>query len=430
MCAAYAVELPAFPGAEGNGSTSPGGRGGEVMLVTTLDDSGPGSLREACEAEGPRIVVINVDGVIELESPIRIVHPFVTIAGQRAPGGGVCLKQYGIDVAANDVVIRYLRVRPGNASAEEAPGIRITNSDVIVDHCSIGWTSGPAVSVSGDSDGVTLQWCMFTESLFDAAAASKPGTGVALASDSATFSLHHNYFAHNNTGSPYLSGAASPPGPILDFRNNVVYDWGARSGNSASNVARYNIVGNIYKAGPSTPYEVRAKAFRFGSVESRIYAGSNTLEGSDMATGTNFFLWTMPDEYILRVHFKVFEPKDPFVALPVTTLPYETMLRRVLSESGATQPGRDAVDERVIAQHRLGGGRLIASPLEVGGWADYAVGDRPLDSDGDGMPDDWERSFGLSPTNAGDQREDADGDGYTNIEEYLNSTAPAAPIGR
>lgn len=426
---AQGAATPAFPGAEGNGSATPGGRGGAVYLVTTLEDAGPGSLRDACEAAEPRIVVLTVDGIIELESPIDINDPFITIAGQTAPGGGVCLKNFGINITTDDVVIRYLRIRPGNETESNAPGIAITNGErIIVDHCSISWTTGPAIAVSGDSDEITLQWNLIAESLFDDEDDSgKSGMGVSLASDAATFSIHHNYFAHNNTGNPYLNGAAEAPGPLLDFRNNIVYDWGVRAGDSANNIARYNIVGNAYKAGPSTLYDVRAKAFNFRSLEARIYGLRNALAGSDMVTGSNFFLWKMPEEYILRVHLGVFQ-NEPYEAPSTINLPQETLLRRVLAESGATSPRRDYADARVIAQYRLSGGRLIGSPNEVEGWPAYNIGDAPIDTDHDGMPDEWEGIYGLSKTDPNDSTGDPDNDGYTNIEEYLNSTAPAAPV--
>lgn len=427
---ALAEDIPAFPGAEGNGANTPGGRGGTVYLVTTLEDNGPGSLREACEAEGPRMVVINIDGIIELESPIEIRNPFITIAGQAAPGDGICLKNHGLNVTTDDVIIRYLRIRPGDQIGAKTTGINITDSDrVILDHCSISWTAGPGVSVSADASDITLQWCMFTESLFDPNAMdAKPGTGVSLDAESSTFSVHHNYFAHNNTGNPYISGAAAAPGPTLDFRNNIVYDWGVRSGNSANNVARYNIIGNAYKAGPSTPYDVRAKAFRFGSLDSRIYAKENALEGSDMVSTVNFLMWIMPEEFIQRIHFRVFETKNAFEADPVTTLPQESLLRRVLREAGATRPTRDPVDARVLAQYRLGAGRLINTPTEAQGWPVYEPGDPIADTDKDGMPDKWEESFGLSPSDPSDHATDPDEDGYTNIEEYLNSTEPAPTV--
>lgn len=422
--ASAALGLPAFPGAEGEGSGTPGGRGGKVYRVTSLEDAGSGTLREACEAEGPRMVVLNVSGVIELTAPIEIRHPFITIAGQAAPGDGVCLKNHGLRVAADDVVIRYLRIRPGASAGGVEPGIAIDGAArVVIDHCSVSWTTGPAIAVTDHSSDVTLQWNMLAESLYHAETGEGlRGVGMRLAGgEDSVFSIHHNYFAHHYSGSPLVVGTGEAPGPILDFRNNVVYDWGQWAGDSANGPMRYNILGNAYKAGPSTPYETRARGFRFDSVESRIHGLENDLEGSGMVSGNNFFLWEMPKEYILRVHIEVFVPNDPFPAAPIGQTSAAVALKRVMAEAGATRPTRDAVDVRVASQYRLSAGGLVSDPVTAGGWPAYEMAPPPEDADADGMPDAWEREHGLSPQDAADHAGDADGDGYTNIEEYLNT---------
>jgi len=418
--------LVSFPGAEGNGAISPGGRGGDVHLVTNLNDSGVGSLREGCEAEGRRIVVINVSGVIELESPIEVRNPFITVAGQVAPGDGVCLKNYGLHISASDVVVRYLRIRPGDAPGEKLLGIGIADAErVVIDHCSISWTTGSAVAVKGSSRDITVQWCMITESLYDAEARDlKRGTGINLSANS-TFSFHHNYIAHHKKSGPMIDGPSSRPEALLDFRNNMVYDWGTSvAEESGSPFTRCNLVRNIYKAGTSTAAEAQARVFRLRSFSSKIHFEGNELVGSEMGTANNFLMLQMPDRFSNRHHGDMLKLDGPFHAEPVRTLQTSTALRHVLAESGASKPGRDAVDTRLIAQYRLGAGRLIADPLEVGGWPEYEMVDPPLDSDRDGMPDEWEVDHDLDPTNRADSASDRDDDGYTNIEEFLNSNAP------
>jgi hypothetical protein len=427
---AIADEIPAFPGAEGEGANTPGGRGGTVFLVTSLEDAGPGSLREACEAEGPRIIIINVNGIIELESPIDIANPFVTVAGQKAPGDGICLKHFGINITTHDVIVRYLRIRPGDEPDTDVPGLTIANGEnIIIDHCSISWTTGPTVSISGATGGVTLQWCLLAESLFDPdPEAAKTGVGITLAAAASTFSIHHNYIAHHHSGIPYLSGATEAPGPLLDFNNNIVYDWGVESGESANNVSRMNLARNVYKAGPSTAAEVRARMIRLRSFDSKIYFNENDLVGSERGSAENFFMLRLPDRFSNRHHNDMFHLDAPFSAAPVQIIPTETVLRRVLGQAGANQPRRDEADTRVIGQYHLDVGRLINVPLETGGWPEYEPADILPDTDADGMADEWERLYGLSPTDPSDSARDEDKDGYTNVEEYLNSTPPAAPI--
>jgi hypothetical protein len=419
LTAAHANEIPAFPEAEGAGTDTPGGRGGEVYLVTTLNDSGEGSLRDACEAEGPRMVVVNVDGIIQLESPIRIANPFITIAGQAAPGGGICLTNHGLSITADDVVVRYLRIREVEDTAIEIQ----TAQRVVIDHCSVSWSKGPAVAVRGGQGGITLQWNLFAETLHNP---ERPTVGINIAGDEGTYSVHHNYFAHHYAGSPYFSGGNAAPGPTLDLRYNVVYDYGNIAGDSGGGPAQYNLIGNIYKMGPSTEYDLRAKGFRFNSMDASIYASNNTLVDSPMVSNNNFLLLRMPDDFILRRHFEMLRPGSPFPAPPVTESTQETTERRVLTEAGASKPKRDSADARIAAQFRLGGGRLIADPAEIGEWPEYESGEPIADADRDGMPDEWETQFGLSPSDPDDSRGDADEDGYTNIEEYLNSTRPAA----
>lgn len=389
---------------------TPGGRAGDVYLVTSLADAGPGSLRAACEADGPRTVVINVSGTVELDAPIEIQNPFITISGQRAPGYGVCLKNYGLRVAADDVVVRYLRVRPG-----AGPGIEVTGGErVIVDHCTVGWTSDDAVSISGVARDVTVQWSLVAESLADS-------KGIAVNIGAGPVSLHHNYLAHHASGFPFVNAMEKEPGPLVDARNNVLYDWVSASAELSDGYARLNLLANIYKAGPSTESLMRGQGVKLHSTNNRLHIDQNELAGSSMGSANNFFMVHRPENFSTRHHGDMLKTDGPFEAAPVKTLDTQAALSRVLGDAGATRPRRDAIDERVVAQYRLGGGTVIADLAPVDGWPEYPPAEPLPDSDGDGMPDDWEEAAGLDPADEGDANGDRDGDGYTNIEEWLNS---------
>jgi pectate lyase len=229
--------VPAFPGAEGAGAMARGGRGGRVLTVTNLHDSGPGSLRSAVEAKGPRTVVFAVAGNIELASTLAITEPFLTIAGQTAPGGGICLKNYDCTIAAEHVVIRFLRVRPGDVAKKAVDGFSVGEGShyVIIDHCSVSWSVDETLSVSGGSiSNITVQWCIIAESLSRSVHHKGPhGFGSLIRADG-DVSYHHNIFAHHGSRNPRPGTYedAFKRGIILDFRNNVVYGWGSRAGYS------------------------------------------------------------------------------------------------------------------------------------------------------------------------------------------------------
>ena len=222
--AADTPSVPAFPGAEGYGAMTRGGRGGKVILVTNLNDTGPGSLRDACETEGPRIVVFTVSGTITLESRLRISNPYITIAGQTAPGDGICIKKYPLSINASEVIIRYIRVRLGDESDADADAISGRyHKNIIIDHVSASWSVDETVSIY-HCENVTIQWCMISESMYDSGhVKGTHGYGGIWGSNYSTY--HHNLLAHHSSRNPRFASGCG----YNDFRNNVVYNWGYNS---------------------------------------------------------------------------------------------------------------------------------------------------------------------------------------------------------
>jgi hypothetical protein len=419
-----AADLPAFPGAEGYGSRTPGGRGGKVLFVTNLNDSGPGSLRAACEASGPRIVVFRVGGLIDLKRTIRISEPYVTVAGQTAPGDGICLRGYTFYVETHDVVVRFMRSRAGDITGKEMDAMGIGNGarNVIFDHCSASWGTDETLSPSGDIADVTIEWCLIAEGLNHSVHHKGPHGYGSLVRAAGGLSLHHNLWAHNMGRNPRLGDNYNrPPFPVFDVRNNVIYDAGGAS--IAGDFLRANYVANYYKPGPSTRLKAGIVSLTERS-ETRFYADGNVIADHPEMTRTPAGLFSRTE---INGRKLVVFVEAPFQAPEVRTSRAEEAFRRVLEAVGATVPVRDAVDQRIIADARRGTGHSIDSQKEVGGWPEYRSGTPPLDSDNDGMPDDWEKAHGLDPHDPSDAAKDRDGDGYTNIEEYVNSLAGFRP---
>jgi len=411
--------LPAFPGAEGFGSATPGGRGGAVIFVTTLQDSGPGSFRAACQAKGPRIILFRVSGIIDLASTIVITEPFLTVAGQSAPGDGICLRGHGVVVTnTHDVVIRHLRVRPGDIAKKETDALSVYKSqNVVIDHCSASWATDETISVTGaGTSEVTVQWCIISESLNRSVHGKGPhGYGSLLRADGRV-SFHHNLYAHHSNRNPRPGTYGDMNrGILLDFRNNVIYDWGRRAGYTAADKASLNYIANYLKPGPSTNPDARSYAFHVGGSTTTLYADSNRIENQPEKDQDNWSMIALPKD----LNMADVRLPGPLEVASVTTEPPDIAYRLVLEGAGATRPRGDPVDMRIMSEVRSGTGRIIDSQRDVGGWPEYRSGKLPLDTDNDGMPDDWERKSGLNPELA-DDKGDADGDGYTNLEEYLN----------
>ncbi len=424
---AASVMLPAFPGAEGFGAHTPGGRAGRALLVTNLSDFGPGSLRAACEAKGPRIVVFRVSGVIELRSPLVIEQPFITIAGQTSPGGGICLKNYAVVVRrTHDVIMRHLRIRPGDVMKKEQDALSVYDArNVIVDHCSTSWGTDETLSVTKDSSNITVQWCMITESLNRSYHhKGAHGYGSLIVSSDGGVTFHHNVYAHHSSRNPRPGGYADKPGILLDFRNNLIYNWGRAAGYNGQYLVRMNYVGNYLKPGPSTDASARGVAFRIGGPLTALFLRDNVMEGFPKRSQSNWLMVVSPPGLSAREAEAKLRARKPFPAAPVGTDSPLTAYRRALANAGATLPIRDAVDARVIQEIKTAGGGIIDSQADVGGWPAYPQADPPADTDLDGMPDAWERRYGLNAKDASDNTKDSDGDGYTNIEEFLNGTNP------
>lgn len=413
--------LPAFPGAEGFGAATPGGRGGRVLFVTTLADAGPGSLRAACEAEGPRIVVFRVAGTIALRRPIVVRHPFLTLAGQSAPGDGVCLRDDSFTIETHDVVVRYLRSRLGDVSAKQTDCIDFGGGakNSILDHCSATWSIDEALSLTGDVSNVTIQWCLIGEAL----RASKHQKGShgygSLSRANGPVSWHHNLWAHNDARNPRLGdNYGRPPFPRFDVRNNVIYNFGATASGLTQGRLEINYVANFLKPGPSssarTPITVGAPSML------RFFIRDNFLEGNVDLSADNARFFSSTE---INGNRQVELLEMPFEAPLVTTLSAREAFAAVLDDVGASRPARDAVDARIVESARRGTGSIINSQSEVGGWPVLRTAEAPADADRDGMPDDWEVVRGLDPREATDGAKDRDGDGYTNVEEYLHSLA-------
>jgi len=429
----------AFATAEGYGRFARGGRGGRVIEVTNLNDSGPGSLRAAVEVEGPRTVVFNVSGLITLESKlvIRKTNSNLTIAGQTAPGKGICIRKFNFGMmGASNVIIRYLRVRPGNISGTTLDGMGMASSDnCIIDHCSISWTLDEAFSSRG-AHNITLQRTLISEALNEAGHKRyPPGTqhGYAASIGGDIGSFHHNLLAHCAGRNWSLAGGLDKAGFYtgrLDIRNNVVYNWKHRATDGGAH--EVNFVNNYYKPGPSTR-TFHALNAQYGGFKGsqRYFIEGNVMVGRFGVTNqkagriaTTERGGTLPTNYSPWAEAPFFEPH-------IKTHSAHESYDNVLANVGCNSPSLDEHDQRVIHEVRDGAAKfkgaktdlpgLPDSQDDVGGWEDYPVVHRPAnwDTDRDGMPDDWEKTHGLNPSDAADGNSDRDGDGYPNLEEYL-----------
>ncbi len=432
----------AFPGAEGGGKFTTGGRGGKLFFVENLNDKGEGSLRKAIEAEGPRTVIFRVSGNIELQKPIYIKNGDLTIAGQTAPGDGICLKNFGIKIEADNVIIRFIRVRPGDLMHEENDAISgIRNKNIIVDHCSFSWSNDEVASFYDNID-FTLQWCIISESLYHSAHhKGDHGYGGIWGGSNASF--HHNLLSDHTSRNPRLCGSRytrNAENEKADITNNVIYNWGYNSAYGGEE-GNYNIVNNYYKPGTATRKNVSGRILQLtpfffdpNVVSDSLFAGNfyvagNYVENNRQASENNWDFGVDADKKFNATKVKSKLDKPVFVTSFVTDSAKDAF-KKVLKVAGASLV-RDEVDTRIITETESGkekygisfdGGKngIIDSQTDVGGWPVLQSKTAPVDSDNDGMPDEWEKKNGIDPIVANNNKKDLDSE-FTNIEVYINS---------
>ncbi len=411
----------AFPGAEGFGKYATGGRGGKVIKVTNLEDSGPGSLREAVNAKGPRIVVFDVSGTITLQSKLVIKNGDLTIAGQTAPGDGICLRDYTTTIAADNVIIRYMRFRLGDETKQEDDAINGTRpqNNIIIDHCSMSWSVDECASFYHNRN-FTMQWCIIAQSMNNSVH-SKGAHGYGGIWGGGGASFHHNLLAHNKSRNPRFSGSSTTQNSedeLVDFTNNVIYNWGSNSAYGGEK-GRYNMVNNYYKPGPATGKKVRSRVVNPWSPYGRFYVDGNFVEGDDKVSSSNWSGGVQCDrlDSVMQIM--------PFKVEAINVESAKKAYDKVLQSAGASLR-RDAIDAAIVKDVRTGNAKygadgIIDSQKEVGGWPALKSLPALTDTDGDGMPDEWEKKNGLNPEDPGDAAGYQLSKGYTNIEVYINS---------
>ncbi len=457
------AQLVAFPGAEGYGRYTTGGRGGAVYEVTNLKDDGSiGSLRWAVNQSGKRTIVFKVSGNIPLKDYLKISKGDVTIAGQTAPGDGICLSNYTLSVQANNVIIRFIRSRLGDTTIvrdssgkpklnslglplhveDDAAHGMGTYSNIIIDHCSFSWSIDEAASFY-DNNNFTMQWCIISESLYRSYhSKGNHGYGGIWGGMGATF--HHNLLAHNSSRNPRFCGAryhqSTASTEVVDLVNNVIYNWGFNSVYGGE-LGSQNVRLNYYKPGPATKSSVRNRILNptidsgTNSGLGKFYVADNYVDGSLETTADNWGLGVQGVSDAQKTQIKV---TTPFPIAPLTEQTPQDAYNSVLQFVGDNYPKRDTIDSRIINETRTGtvtyGGKgypleqnmdtskvygIIDSQSQVGGWPVLNSTTPPVDSDHDGMPDDWEVAHGLDPNNPAD-RNNLDSSGYTMLEVYLN----------
>lgn len=445
----------AFPGADGAGKYTTGGAGGAVYTVTSLaDDGSEGTLRWAIGKKGARTIVFAVSGVIELQRPLRINNGDVTIAGQTAPGDGICLKNHTFSIQADNVIVRFIRSRMGadvRQKGDDAMNGTKSHKHIIIDHCSMSWSTDECATFY-DNSHFTLQWCIISESLANSIH-EKGAHGYGGIWGGQTASFHHNLLAHHTNRTPRLCGSrytGRPEDEKVELFNNVIYNYGS-DGAYAGEGGSYNFINNYYKPGPFsatkgafrrlfTAYADDGKNNNAAGVHGRFYFGGNYMDPTcarltdkqrealrkvnmDNSRGVaikNDF--TTDDRLLVKRAFDIAE----HASLQTAARAYKDVLRL----AGASYR-RDAVDRRIVEETRKGTythegsngstNGMIDQPLDVGGWPEYRQEPAPTDTDGDGMPDEWEKAHQLNPHNPADGAVYTLSREYTNLEVYINS---------
>lgn len=429
----------AFPGADGFGKYVTGGRGGRVIEVNNLNDSGDGSLRMALTEKGKRTVIFKTSGTIFLESTLLVSNGDLTIAGQTAPGDGITIANHPLVISAENVIIRYIRCRLGDLHKTQDDAFTVIDSkNVIVDHCSISWSVDETASCYRTKN-FTMQWCIIAESM-DKSTHKKGnhGYGGIWGGDKASF--HHNLLAHHSSRNPRFNGARyfADWNEQVDFRNNVIYNWGFNSsyGGDPSDKdgakAKINMVNNYYKPGPATrtneihyrilePFKMKDYGYSFW------YIDGNYMEGNDEVTKDN---WKLGVQNVSEEDKNKMRVDKPFYYLIDSTQSAQRAYELVLQNAGCTKPRIDIIDNRIINEVRTGTAKygaswgsktgIIDSQTDVGGWPTLESLPAPKDSDHDGMPDDWEIKNNLNPNDSKDNTLFTLSKDYTNLEVYLN----------
>jgi hypothetical protein len=451
LCSLFAqnsfAQQVAFPNAEGFGKYATGGRGGQVVAVTNLKDEGKGSFRWALEQfpNEPLTIIFKVSGIIELQTKIQIKRSNLTIAGQTAPGDGICLTNQSLILNGasskgnhGNIIIRFIRSRPGGTDKKGLYGFDMENChDVIVDHCSFSWANEECAAMY-DTKNISVQWSIVSEGLYEAGhMKGHRSYGGVWGGQYASF--HHNLIAHQNSRAVRFNGArAHDTMAIIDYRNNVIYNWSNPNAcyggevNIEGGVSQVNMVNNYYKPGPATPNELKFVQASYEKEKAKgtgqWFVDGNIMEGDKGLTKKNERGVDLSKEGY---------PKNAIAnnAFPITaSLPNQSAqdaYNEVLKYAGAYLPTRDAVDARVINETKAGTAigkgsfgkpGIIDLPIAVGGLPVYKVGETWPDTDEDGMPDDWEIKNKLNPKDASD-RNKLDKDGYTMLEKYLNELA-------
>jgi pectate lyase len=434
----------AFPGAEGFGKYTTGGRGGKVFIVTNLGDKGPGSFREAAEARGKRIIVFAVSGTIHLDTKLNIKGD-VTIAGQSAPGDGICLADNSVSLGGDNIIVRYLRFRmgdkyqkggmvDGNGGDDAFGGTRRKN--IIIDHCSLSWSTDEVFSVyAGDS--TTLQWNLISEPLnysyhYETGDKDYEHHGFGAIWGGLHLTAHHNLFAHCNNRCPRFNGIRHTPTEFVDYRNNVIYNWGSNN-IYAGEGGDYNIINNYFKYGPNTSNSVKARICNPGKNETigfgKWYVNGNYVDGSEEVTGNNWKGIHMGNGGTEEDKKQTVQDKE-FPAEEIPAQSATDAYENVLKYAGASY-SRDTLDQRIINDVKNRAGSFIdvqggfphgtEYEMTVNAWPALKMIQVPDDNDKDGIPDAWEKRKGLDPADAHDASQYKLDKSYTNIEVYLNS---------
>ena len=478
------ASIPAFPGAEGGGMFTFGGRGGKVLTVTNLNDDGPGSFRWACEQGGARIIVFNVSGIIRLKSPVYVRAPYITIAGQTAPGDGVIIAGESFQVDTHDVIVRHMRFRRGETNVmnrEDSFGGNPVGN-IMIDHCSCEWGLDENISFyrhmfdmnngkpkeKKPTVNVTIQNTISAKALDT----WNHAFGSTIGGENTTFM--RNLWADNTGRNPSVGWAG-----VFNFVNNVVYNWVHRTADGGEYKSMFNFINNYYKPGPLTPKdspvghritksESRSEGLFPFKQFGRIYATGNVMEGYPEITNDNWnggIQTADKDGAMDETELALMRSDEPFEMPFVTIMGAGKAFEWVLSNAGANVPCRDIVDQRICEEVRTGIAYyvpnyekkvkdnpygdmwglhpksqneqgffkyrrlpqdsykqgVITDPRQMGGYPEYKAWQPYVDTDNDGMPDAWEVANGLNPNDAGDAVLDCNGDGYTNIEKYINA---------